>query len=188
MRKILVALKTLTIINCFCVLQLNAQSNLSSLRIRTPFSQQFNSFTPISSSPSYQINSGGSLPTNSNRLNPQLNQQQQFKRANEELKRQEQAKYIKKDLQDEELEYRDYAFRKAVELYKDAYTQILSTRDDDFSITKAVYLVENAFYENQFSYQEFQKAIKEKASLCEQVLKAEKLNPNDNLAKIGRAH
>lgn len=47
---------------------------------------------------------------------------------------------------------------------------------------RAIYLAENAFYENDLNYDEFQKDIKERVQLCQRRMKELKLNPKDNMA------
>lgn len=52
-----------------------------------------------------------------------------------------------------------------------------------FSTTEAIYTVENAYYNNKLSKDKFQQAIESRASLCQQIIKREGLNPDDNLTK-----
>ncbi|PSK90869.1 hypothetical protein [Taibaiella chishuiensis] len=52
-----------------------------------------------------------------------------------------------------------------------------------FSITEAVYTVENAYYNNKLSKDKFAHAIESRAKLCEQIIKREGLNRDDNVTK-----
>lgn len=53
----------------------------------------------------------------------------------------------------------------------------------DFSITEAVYTVENAYLSNKLNKEEFIHAIQLRAELCKQIIKQEKLDPNNDLSK-----
>jgi len=51
------------------------------------------------------------------------------------------------------------------------------------NLGRAVFLVENAFYENSMDYSDYQKTIKDKVRLCNQKIQEEKLDRNNNLVK-----
>ncbi len=51
------------------------------------------------------------------------------------------------------------------------------------SLGRAVFLVENAYYNNTLSYDNFQKNINNQLQFCNEKIKEDKLNPNDNLVK-----
>lgn len=53
----------------------------------------------------------------------------------------------------------------------------------EFSITHAVFTVENAYLRNRLKQVDFFKAIQLRVDLCRQIIKTEKLNPESNLAK-----
>lgn len=59
----------------------------------------------------------------------------------------------------------------------------MAMNNDSFSVTQGIFLIENAFFENELSYEKFLKAIQKKVNLCREIIRSEKLNPNDNLAK-----
>jgi hypothetical protein len=52
-------------------------------------------------------------------------------------------------------------------------TQLLHLNPNSFSITKAVYLSEAVFYDKPFTYEQFLKAIQQRASFVKQILKQE---------------
>jgi hypothetical protein len=52
-------------------------------------------------------------------------------------------------------------------------SQLLQLNPDNFSITKAVYLSEAVFYDKPFTYDQFLKAIQQRASFVKQILKQE---------------
>ncbi|MVT45075.1 hypothetical protein GO495_31095 [Chitinophaga oryziterrae] len=66
--------------------------------------------------------------------------------------------------------------------FKNYFDQLLQLNPDSFSITKAVYLSEAAFYEKPYSFQEFEASIKLGAELVGQILKRENLSNKNNIA------
>jgi hypothetical protein len=66
--------------------------------------------------------------------------------------------------------------------YRMAFNMLNGFNVDNFSITNAVFIVENAFLDNKLSYNEFLNALKLRADLVKQILKREKLDSNNNLA------
>ncbi len=111
-------------------------------------------------------------------------QWEQFQGANQELLRQQQQPaIIENEIREGQVEYERMAYLRVQQQYRQAYEQLLGMNSDSFSITKAVFIIENAFNDNQLSFEKYLKAIKAKTDLCRQIMKSEKLNPNDNLAK-----
>ncbi|MDR2978859.1 MAG: hypothetical protein LBV02_00205 [Bacteroidales bacterium] len=53
----------------------------------------------------------------------------------------------------------------------------------ELSIARSIFLVENAYYENEMDYSDYQSFIKRKVEFCNRIIKESKQNPNDNLAK-----
>lgn len=89
---------------------------------------------------------------------------------------------IRMDLMEQE---RESAYNKWVEksaYYRSAYGQLLHLNPDSFSLTKAVYIVENAFLESRYSFAEFQSWLKREAKIIQSHLKAEKLNATESMA------
>ncbi len=69
------------------------------------------------------------------------------------------------------------------ESFRNNYRQFLEMNPDSFSITKAVYLSESAFYDTPPStYEQFKEAITKRAELVKQILKNEDLNVKNNVA------
>lgn len=73
----------------------------------------------------------------------------------------------------------------ATKLFWDALIVLTDMKEGKhtFSITEAIYTVENAYYNNQLSKDKFTQAIESRAKLCEQIIKREGLNPDDNVTK-----
>jgi len=69
-----------------------------------------------------------------------------------------------------------------LQFFQNDLTQFLSLNPDGFSVTKAVYLSESAYYGNPPAYAEFESSIKQGAELVKQIMKREGLNEKDNLA------
>jgi hypothetical protein len=88
-----------------------------------------------------------------------------------------------KELKQEKF-YRDYvAHLEETKIYRNSYTQLLNSfNPDSFSIIKATYLVENAFYNNTLPFDRFANAINARASLVKQILKREQIDPTNNTA------
>lgn len=72
----------------------------------------------------------------------------------------------------------------AISSFQSNLRQFLQLNPDSFSITKAVYLSESAFYDKSAlpPYQQFENAIRKRAALVRQILKKESLSENDNLS------
>lgn len=66
--------------------------------------------------------------------------------------------------------------------YRQAYNYLTHQNPDSFSLTKAVFAVENAYFDNKLSFTELTKAIKQRADLVKQILKREGLSAKSNLA------
>lgn len=66
--------------------------------------------------------------------------------------------------------------------YRQAFNELKQLNPDSFSITKAVFTVENAWYNNTLSYSQLTRALQERAALVKQILQREKLSPKNNLA------
>lgn len=69
--------------------------------------------------------------------------------------------------------------------YRLAYNQLVEMLGPDsvFSLIKAVHLVENAYFDEKLSFKKFSAMISKESSLCNEIIKQEKLNPNDNTVK-----
>ncbi|MDZ7741017.1 MAG: hypothetical protein U5Q03_04525 [Bacteroidota bacterium] len=50
-------------------------------------------------------------------------------------------------------------------------------------LKKAVFIVENAYFENELDYQQFENSIQQAVKICELSMLENKIKPNDNFAK-----
>lgn len=77
------------------------------------------------------------------------------------------------------------AFIKGVSLYQTAFYEIMKMAEiqNEFSIAKANFIVENAYYENPGNYQNFEKTIREIGQFLNWKMQEYVLDSTDNLAK-----
>lgn len=66
--------------------------------------------------------------------------------------------------------------------FQNNVNQFLQLNPDSFSIMRAVYLSESAFYDNPPSFAAFESAFKQSAEMVKQILKKEGLSQKDNLS------
>lgn len=89
---------------------------------------------------------------------------------------------IRNDVREMQLghEYREWLAK--TKYYREAYERLLQLNPDSFSITNAVYLVENAWYEGKYSFSSLKSRLQLEAKIVKQQLRNEKVNPNNSLA------
>lgn len=73
--------------------------------------------------------------------------------------------------------YRDKSVR-----FQQYFNELLQMSPDDFSITKAVYLVESAWYHNPVPFEKFEEVVQSYADVVLQILKREGLDIEDDAA------
>ncbi len=96
--------------------------------------------------------------------------------------KEQQENNIQQELKKEEF-YREYLNRlEETKVYRNTFSVFKQLNPDSFSISKAIYLVENAYHNNTMPYELFDKAIKSRAELVRQILKREKIDPRNNTA------
>lgn len=69
------------------------------------------------------------------------------------------------------------------QFYRKAFDSLLKMNPNDFSVKKATFIIENAFYEEQKNYDEFNKTIKQTGDFLRTKMKELGYDPNNNLAK-----
>ncbi|UOY04869.1 hypothetical protein L0P88_12995 [Muricauda sp. SCSIO 64092] len=72
---------------------------------------------------------------------------------------------------------------KGAQHYQNAYARLLAMQHSPFSVKKATFIIENAFYEETKEYMEFERAIKQTGDFLREKMKELKLDSNSNLAK-----
>jgi hypothetical protein len=150
------------------------------------FSQTMNGFQP--QLPQVQIPQvhipGNSQPAFNN---PSANNSTQLQAYELDLQsvrnREQQMQDFRNDLKQEKF-YTDYLKHlEETKHYRNAYNQLTKAfSPDSFSLIKAIYIIENAYYNNTVPYDRFLKAIQLRADLVKQILKREGLDRNNNLA------
>lgn len=98
--------------------------------------------------------------------------------------REKQVDELTKVLGEEKKETSRYVTSLWSKKYQLNFQQLLETSTDSFSITKAVYLTESAYYDGEGPppFQRFEAAIRQRAEIVRQILKREGLNEKDNTA------
>lgn len=97
--------------------------------------------------------------------------------------REQQIQDFRNDLKQEKF-YADYLKHlEETKHYRNEYDQLTKAfSPDSFSLIKAIYIIENAYYNNTVPYDRFSKAIQLRADLVKQILKREGLDRSNNLA------
>ncbi|TXJ24894.1 MAG: hypothetical protein E6Q24_15210 [Chitinophagaceae bacterium] len=141
-----------------------------------PSGDMLRDYRPVAPNPNLILNQFGSNAQDQNRRNIQ--------EAEAIINRSNQAQLdeVRRDLMEEKFYREHIEWLEKSKYYRGAFQQLLDLNPDSFSIAKAVYIVENAFLENKYSFNEFQSRLQLEAKIIQQQLKADKLNTNDNTA------
>lgn len=75
------------------------------------------------------------------------------------------------------------AGKEGASAYYDAYNKLTSLNTENYSLTEANFIVENAFYGNKQDFNQFNAGIEKTANQLLQKMKTEKLDTEDNTAK-----
>jgi hypothetical protein len=121
-------------------------------------------------------------PSYSNSSDQQSLQIKQYERDLQAVtEREQQESKIQSELK-EDVFYKKYAEHlEATKLYRSTFKAFTQLNPDSFSITEAIFLVENAYTDNELPYDRFVNALKQRAELVKQVLKHEKINSKSNM-------
>lgn len=92
--------------------------------------------------------------------------------------RQQQINELRQELEEEK---RD-TYKATINHFQGYLNQFLQLDPDNFSITKAIYLSEAVYYDRPYAYEEFEKAIKQRADFVKQILKQEGLSVKNGSA------
>tara|TARA_R110002049_G_scaffold277604_3_gene456151 strand:- start:2749 stop:4080 length:1332 start_codon:yes stop_codon:yes gene_type:complete len=94
-------------------------------------------------------------------------------------------KQIYADLKTDRINYSlpSYGNIESTKHYRNAYNQISQLNTDDFSVKKATFIIENAYYEEQKNYAEFEKTIKQTGDFIREKMTELEFDQNSNLAK-----
>ena len=91
------------------------------------------------------------------------------------------------DLNQNTISYRlpDLSSLSGTEYFKSALNDLkkMLKRETPLDLKKAVFIVENAYFENKLDYQQFESSIQQAVKICELSMLENNINPNDNFAK-----
>lgn len=98
--------------------------------------------------------------------------------------RQQQLSELRRELREKEIDANRSKREGWSKNFQNNFQRYLELDPDSFSITKAVYLSESAYYDDQGgpSYEQFEAAIKQRADLVKQILKRENLKESNSTA------
>ncbi len=96
--------------------------------------------------------------------------------------KQQQLTELRTELKQDEVKTQNDIYLAAQKPFLNNYNEFLKLDPDNFSITKAIFLTESAWYDNPPSFDEFNKAIQSRADLVKAILKREGLDDKNNIA------
>jgi len=96
--------------------------------------------------------------------------------------REQQLAEVRNNLAQEEFYRKHMEWMAATKSYQQAFKTLSGFNPDSFSISKAVFTIENAFFNNKYNYAEFENVLKQTAQLVKQILKRENLSAKSNTA------
>lgn len=97
--------------------------------------------------------------------------------------KQKEIEQLKQELRSDEIDEIKARRSELTKPFQNSLQEILKMNPDSFSVTKAIYLTESAWYDKAPTYQQFENAIKLRAEVVRQILKQQGLDPNNNIAK-----
>lgn len=109
--------------------------------------------------------------------------QQQGMLPGQTNQQQKELQSLKQEMRQDEMEAEKAEYTAKMKPFQNSLNEFLKMNPDSFSVTKAIYLTESAWYDKPPTYQQFENAIKQRADLVKQILKQERVNPNSNIAK-----
>ena len=89
---------------------------------------------------------------------------------------------IKQELKEDEIKVTNEKRNQQSQIFQSKLQQFLNLNPDSFSIAKAIYLSESAWYDRPPTFEQFNNAIKARANLAKTIMHQEKLNPKNNTA------
>lgn len=160
------------------------------LPVIAPPAPQAAQFAPITinTAPQPRYNSQPGLVINPMQLIENRNQQyeQQIRQEVDQYNYQQAQQETMKDaiLKDAQASFSspDDGNLAATQSYKQAFLQLGRLDPNNFSITNAVFLVENAYYDNQIRFERFNSMLQDRVKIVKQLLRREGLSTKNNLA------
>lgn len=154
----------------YCQVQLPKTPQPLTFQIITPNSN----INPINSIPSTNFPS-----TQPNGLNVYEQDRKLVEQQQNELKQ------IYADLKDDKINYTlpSYGNIESTKYYRKAFDQLTELNPDDFSVKKATFIIENAYFEEQQNYAEFEQVVKQTGDFLREKMTELEFDQNSNLAK-----
>ena len=97
--------------------------------------------------------------------------------------KQREVQQLKQELRNDEIEAAKAQRLAMMKPFQSSLQELLKMNPDSFSISKAIYLTESAWYDKAPTYQQFENAVKLRADLVNQILKREGIKSKSNTAK-----
>lgn len=102
-------------------------------------------------------------------------------------RKEQQLEYVKSILSEDLPPFNEYEsspYQKEAQIYVEAYKEIQNMISlDSFSLTKAIFIVENTYYNNTMKYTDFTNSLNAQVKWVELIIKREKLDTGSQLAK-----
>jgi hypothetical protein len=147
-----------------------------------PLTPQQQKFQEVTTTPVVINNYNPILGNNSIEQQNRIILQQQGMLPGQNNKQRE-VQQLKQELRNDEIEAAKAQRLAMMKPFQNSLQEILKMNPDSFSVTKAIYLTESAWYDKAPTYQQFENAIKQRAEVVKQILKQQGINPNSNIAK-----
>lgn len=109
--------------------------------------------------------------------------QQQGMLPGQNNKKQRELQQLKQELREDEIEAAKAQRSAMTKPFQNSLQELLKMNPDSFSISKAIYLTETAWYDKAPAYRQFEDAIKLRAEIVRQILKREGIKQTSNIAK-----
>lgn len=160
--------------------------------IQNPNPSTFQNYSDHTFTNSNRNNSAPIVQQNYKNVRTPQSYQQDVKKVQDDIRRfeQEQAEAEKtilysmiKALEDSGYNLPSLSGKSGTQAYYDAFDKLSSLDSDNYSITEANFIVENAFYDGKQNFQSFKAAIQKTAKQVLQKMKSDKLDIEDNTLK-----
>lgn len=92
------------------------------------------------------------------------------------------ARALHQELMEDDFYRRHVDYLEKSQTYRKAYAELSQLNPDSFSVTRAAFITENAWYDNKYTFDAFQKRMELEAKIIKGILKKEKLKENDEVA------
>ncbi len=160
----------------------NAQSSIKSQQNSLSPKQQ--QFQEITTAPVVINNYNPILGNGAIEQQNRIIQQKQGMLPSEQENKKREIQKLNQELSKEEIEGKRRIRSVMMRSFQNSFLEFLKMNPDSFSVTKAIYLSESAWYGSKApTYAQFENAIMQRAELIKQILKQEGIDSNSNIAK-----